>query len=290
MPDRLFELDRWIARFALDDVRSADPSEISGQIITSPFHLAVVEQIRRERARDACLGPTVPADVFVFAKGESPVRHYTKIGGLPYRPKGIPWPTTRDNNQPMTFVGQLNFVNSLDICGPVPGHVLLVFARDDAPLLNDPDAFRFEWYEEGLTDLVESDGVPPPAWRFVVCYGQACRTCDYPEGEEAFSQYDDEWQLAILEGTKIGGVPAFQMEIDEYGGAPGKFLASIGSVQAVYNRPYPWINEPSPVILDYARGIKLSFREDQELMWGDAGVVNLFLNERGEVCWTLHCY
>src|SRR6266403_694498 len=55
----------------------------SGEIVTSPCHLATVEQLRAECLSKRCL-PTAPTDVFVFAKGEPPDRGVTKVGGLPF--------------------------------------------------------------------------------------------------------------------------------------------------------------------------------------------------------------
>lgn len=274
-----FDLEHWVSVFPIETIRTADSWYVQGHSITSPFHLAVVEQIRWEVGQRSNLGQAIPADVFVFGKGEGPTRAGTKIGGLPYRPAGISWPTTRDDGQAMTFVGQFNFRKSKDITGPLPGDILLVFARNDMPSMDDPDEFRFEWYNEDLTDLIVAADVPKPAWPFVVCYGVRCRSADFPEAQSLFSDYGSSYRIAILEGTKIGGVPPFLWEIEESGAKCGRFLASIGSVKAVKDRAYPWINEPSPRTTD-----------DEELMWGDLGVVDLFLDDDWNIQWWVGCY
>jgi hypothetical protein len=288
MPDPEFDLQYWLSVFAIERMRARRTLGVHGRQITSPFDLAIVEQLRKEE-RD--LGPTVPCDVFVFAKGESARREGTKIGGMPYRPAHLPWPTTSDDHTPMTFLGQLNFVNSKDVTGPLPGDVLLVFARDEVLAMDDPDALRFEWYPEGLTELVGLDAVPKPGWCFVVCHGHRHRTVDFPDGGVSLG-VQGSWKIAVLEGTKIGGVPPFRLEIEEHGGMPGRYLASIGSIEPAVGCPYPWLNEPSQYAVfrsDEKQWMRHCGAEDV-LEWGDAGVLSFFLDEKNAIHWMIECY
>src|SRR5262245_32788489 len=138
MAHQKFDIERWKGLFPLEKLRkeakefvealrteepdryeSASDVEAhiklmspNGEIITSPRHLAVVEQLRTE-----CLGskylPEVPTDVFVFARGEPANRSVTKIGGLPFWPKERSWPTGK-SGQPMSFVAQFCFADSMD--------------------------------------------------------------------------------------------------------------------------------------------------------------------------------
>jgi hypothetical protein len=275
-----FDLEHWISIFPIQTIRSTDPWSVKGYSITSPFHLAVVEQIRREVSQTSNLGQAIPTDVFAFGSGDGPNRAGTKIGGLPYRPAAVPWPSTRDDGREMTFVGQLNFRDSTDLAGPLPGDILLIFTPDDEAWgTGDPDAFRFEWYTEGVADLIASKDVPEPAWSFPVCYGVRSRTADFPDSKSLFDEYRGRWRIAVLEGTKIGGVPPFLDEINASGAVSGKFLASIGSVKPESDYPYPWINRKIP--------------QDGEcdwLMWGDLGVLSLFLHDDGNIQWWIECY
>lgn len=287
MPNLEFNLDQWLSIFSIETLRKTMPYEVYGRQITSPVHLAIVEQLRREiPASD--LGRKIPTDVFVFGKGESPSRECTKIGGLPYRPADLSWPLAHDDGQPMTFVGQWNFTNSKDITRPLPGDVLLVFSKNDVPVLEGTDALRFEWYMEGLTDLVRPDMIPKPAWRFVICHGYRWRIADLPDAQFQFDEYESSWKIPILEGTKIGGIPPFFEQIEENGGMPGRFLASIGSIQPILNCPYPWTNIASPLIMKNAKC--LFCEEEEELMWGDAGVLMLFIDDDNIIHWTIECY
>ena len=76
-----------------------------------------------------------------MAEGEPTDRHVTKIGGLPYRPAKMPWPTGQDGT-PMSFLAQINFANSKDLVGELPGDVLLVFTPDSDGFI---ESLSFEW-------------------------------------------------------------------------------------------------------------------------------------------------
>jgi hypothetical protein len=109
-----FEIEKFKAMFPLADLRRqarefvleqqresparyADAAEVekhirvlesSGEIVTSPYHMAVIEQLREEAAADLDGIERVPTDVFVFARGEPKDRRVTKIGGLPVLAQG----------------------------------------------------------------------------------------------------------------------------------------------------------------------------------------------------------
>lgn len=70
---------------------TAKDSELTGEMITSPFDLYAVETLRDRHGLR--VGEAVPTDVFVFVFGEPDDPRCTKIGGRPFWPKGRPWPT-----------------------------------------------------------------------------------------------------------------------------------------------------------------------------------------------------
>lgn len=183
--------------------------EPGGQSVASPYHLAVVEQIREETgALQRVLG-SVAADVFVFGRGEPARRDVTKIGGLPYWPRSRPWP--RDAaGEPLTFVAQFCFADSRDIVGRLPGDVLLLFAaKEDLRQDVEEGALAVEWMPLGEATLMEAEEVPQGAntWEVPAFYGAIHRSRDYPGSEGHFSRYNRPERLAVLDGTKIGGVP-----------------------------------------------------------------------------------
>ena len=132
-----------------DHIKLMSPS---GKRITSPFSIAIVEQLRAEGLANKKY-KTVQTDVMVFAKGEPEKREMTKVGGLPYWPVTKPWPTTTDGS-PMTFVGQFCFADSRDLVGDLPGEVLLVFI-DGKRMFED--SVRFEWMSLGDWPLIQND-------------------------------------------------------------------------------------------------------------------------------------
>lgn len=167
----------------------------------------------------------------------------------------------------MTFLGQIRFAESQDLVGPTPGDVLLVFV--------DQEWFEevtFEWQTLGHEDLVTAADVPvPPSWEFVTCYGNRYRV------RESVSD--------PLRGTKIGGeIPWLQGGLHaRSGGAapnvPGRFLGTLGSIQAAANCPFPWINHE--VALSYAH----RERPSEMLNLCDMGMIYLFLQDDGTVLW-----
>lgn len=240
-----------------------------GEIITSPMHLAVVEQIREEEFQRRGVRPSgVRTDVFVFSLTPPSRRDLTQIGGLPYWPASREWPVT-DAGRPMTFLAQLSFLDSPEVRQGLPGDVLLVFTDPDSLL--DPEGLKFFWMSEGESALVTS--TPGADWVPFACYGHLCPTHDYPEAEEWFDDYHSPYMLANLEGTKIGGAPRW---IQYDGELPGRFLGTVGSTHPATRSPYPWVDTAEPI-----GGWS---GPSDALMWGDVGM--LYLSWDGE---KVHC-
>src|SRR5438105_1740921 len=112
-----FDLEHWISVFPFF------PNKSGWHAVVGPSDVAIVEQIRRKAGGPATLGPSVPTDVFVLAKGEPKRRDVTKVGGLPYRPADLEWPE-RPDKVPFTFLAQFQFGGSRDLVGRLPGDVL----------------------------------------------------------------------------------------------------------------------------------------------------------------------
>src|SRR5258708_3866058 len=121
-----FDFGAWRRHLAFTP---AQVRERVGWTIAGPEELVAVETVRSKALRFGDLGPSVPCDIHIFVHGEAPRRDATVIGGVPYRPRTMPWPTRRDGT-PMVFVCQFAFHQSQDIFGArtLPGDLLLVFA------------------------------------------------------------------------------------------------------------------------------------------------------------------
>jgi hypothetical protein len=195
-------------------------------------------------------------DRLEFVPGESADRFVTKVGGLPYRPAGQPWPC-QPSGAPMTFVAQICFADSADLAGQVPGDVVLLFAKDEhafVPSSYDLEpALLFEWYPLGLEGLATAADVPATPWRPLPYYGRVERVAEEAGG---------------LEGTKLGGVPHWiQHELE----VEGSFLFALGAVG------------PRPTVQERQAGYR-------RMELGDAGLVNFFVQPDGDFIWALQCY
>jgi hypothetical protein len=189
-------------------------------IVVGPAAVAVNEQLKAE-ALAAGARPTkrIPTDVVVWARGEPADRSVTKIGGLPYRPSDVPWPVG-DGGQPLRFIGQLCFADSRDVVPPLPGDILLVFGDDEA-LVAEAERLVFEWWPLTTGSLVsQAPAVDEEA--LVPFHATLHRT--------------EDWDTAIFEGTKIGGMPRFIQDTPDVSDA---FIGAIGSIAYFCSDEWP---------------------------------------------------
>jgi hypothetical protein len=127
------DIAHWKSVFSLarlrDEVRGKPASmQPTACIISGPYDIAVLEQLREEAFAFLPDIERVPTDIFVWNRGEPERRAVTRIGGLPYREAGKPWPIARSGT-PMNFVAQFCFADSRDITPDLPGDILLFFAE-----------------------------------------------------------------------------------------------------------------------------------------------------------------
>ena len=222
-------------------------------IVVGPGPVAVNEQLRAE-AIAAGERPVrrVPTDVMVWAMGEPTNRAVTKIGGLPYRPADVVWPTD-ENGEPLRFIGQLCFADSRDILPGLPGDVLLVFGDENA-LVEEPEHLVFEWWPLTTVPLVSE--VPAVDGALGIYHAHLHRT--------------DDWDDAMFEGTKIGGLPKFIQEVPDISGT---FIGTLGSISVPDDQRHPFVNAAEP------RGCS----DDNDLMIGDMGSLYLFVRSDGSI-------
>jgi len=195
-----------------------------GEIVTSPIHVAVNEQLRWELIGCSPQASAVPTDIFVISAGEPSRREITKIGDLAYWPVTREWPTARDG-RPACFLGPISFADSRDLAGELPGEILAVFDRGDALRDLDDEDLHFEWVTPGTGTLLDSApraGESPPA-----VYGVIHRTNDSPNVPSVRQERRRPGLLAVLQATKIGGVPPWTQPPTEM---PGRYIATLGFV------------------------------------------------------------
>jgi hypothetical protein len=274
-----FNIDAWSPKFPLQSKHG----HYDAEIITSPSDLCINEQLRVAVRDQYDWGRALPIDVFVMAEGEPPDRHVTKIGGLPYRPREIPWPAGPYGFNAV-FLGQFCFSDSEDIVGKLPGDVLLIFGILPETGYKYCEDVRFEWYPLGLHDLVRAAQVPPQPWSFQPCYGYRFRTTAFPDAPQ--KHHPDEYPvvngcavqspylLPRYQATQIGRAPYFiQDSAREMFGRP---LCALNSSQPAVDVAYPFINRSEPIPL-------LEFPTDEWLMFGDTGCLYVSFDDDGQL-------
>jgi Domain of unknown function (DUF1963) len=287
----LLRLSKWVSLFPLETL-SEDKLLTTGDVGL----LAFWEQIRAKHLNADDLA-TIPTDVFALALGEPTRRDVTKVGGLPYRPRDLPWPASPDEG-PMTFLAQFRFTESKDHLACLPGEILTVFVKNRHLDFfgEDPSYFCFEWFPLGLSDLIQNEEAPKPGWKFIICYGVRHRTVDFidaPKCLEILNRvilddlpdeglYDVEFRLrSILHlggRMKIGGLPDVGNagRLDNQADRDLRFVASIPTILPRFGSRFRWLNCP-----DFAPD-RYPYPPEETLEWPQEGTwINLYLNEDG---------
>ena len=249
--------------------------------------------------------PSLPTDIFVWAKGEPEEPYLTKFGGLPYLPKKIPWPLDAEG-QPCIFLAQFCFIDSKDIVPvPVPGGVLLIFIKHDGIdneylACYEPEDIHFQWIQIGDLPIWDQQSIKANGFRSIdpTFFGVIHRTCDYEWSDEIEQKLDEAqkkqslylWDTPFAHGTKIGGLPHFHQNgpPDNYGNiyhvkgrtwGDATYIAQLTSLQFSSETPFPWCNREKPISLDSVH------RRERTFMIGDAGSIYLYLKPDGTICW-----
>lgn len=166
------------------------PADEVPEILWSPVDIAAIEQHRRV---DPPSGRTTPADWFVWSTQPAVHPFLTKLGGIPHREAALPWPHDAQG-RPRTFVGQICFLDSLDIVGDgLPGDVLLVFGDGESEV--GTLDFHLEWSRRELRAPTLIDAVPRQHARVPTLSGVRHRTLE-----------DTEW---LTQCSKIGTTTLF---------------------------------------------------------------------------------
>jgi uncharacterized protein DUF1963 len=283
------DIAHWTSFFSLERMRAEDdrPDYFT---VSGPYDVAVLEQLREEAFTSEPGIERVPTDVFVWSRGEPQYRAVTKIGGLPYREAGKPWPVA-PSGRPMTFLAQFCFADSKDIVPPLPGDLLLVFAQVEEwqrgkydIAWGTDDTLAFEWASFSDAPLVTMDEVPRTDWNLLSTYGAIYRTWDYPSVDQFAYEEIAKDIPGVWEATKIGGVDLWTDDenLDRLHisgeSAPGAYICTLGSVMPQIYKPYPLLNHPEPI--DY-----FEWEREGALMIGDVGLVNFYLDGSGKVYW-----
>lgn len=258
--------------------------ELSGEMITSAFDLYSIETLRDRHGLR--IGEPFPTDIFVFGKGEPENPACTKVGGRPFWPADEDWPKLPDGSS-AHFLAQFNFSDSADIIGDaVAGHVLLLLTDGTEEWIWGNKGLSFYWVPIDVAPSTEII-VPATIGAAGPFYGVIHRTADYPDSSDVAYKTNVamSYNLPILNGTKIGGIPHFIQggtDTDKF------FLCQLGSIQAAPHVRYPWINQRDPLNLDFNdTGI---YGNENCAVFGDMGSIYLFVDEEGKVSPSFESY
>lgn len=259
--------------------------------ISSPSRLVSWEVLReRHRITDV---EGVPCDLFVWGTGAPPDRRLTRVGGVPWLPKSIPWPTI--HGKVLSFLCQFDFRDSFDIVGELPGDLLLIFVADeDAFFCADAERMRFIWVSANDVDVIEFADVPAPADPFehVCAWGVRFRTVDAPncwdlahKASESDGSVAGVSSLPVLWGTKIGGVPYDSQQ--NFDSVPKNYLCQLVSIQPSPETLWPWVDHEPSLTMDFGQGGIHSAKSN--LMIGDMGEITFFLQPDGSITMQSSC-
>jgi hypothetical protein len=235
----------------------------------------------REMVRDVVsLGRPVPADVFLLSVGEPPLRDCTKIGGLPAWPYDRKWPQST-TGEPLPFLSQFCFRDSMDIVGDLPEDMLLLFGDKDAP-----STIIAKWQSSKIgTRWIRRDEVPvvPVPQCF---FGSRWRTVNYPDAEfgdpvtlSDGTSVEQVWLVCQLLGMQIGAAPYFP----DWGGLPhseGRAVCSMSAVFPIPDLPWPFMNRSAPLTAHEADHFAVDLCEMKDA--DGFGVVCVVVGDSGE--------
>lgn len=279
-----FDFDYWARHFPVDIAKSSkgepsyrtkDGEPIDFREVNSPIVLAECEQVRWDVASRLRLRGK-PADIFVFREGGPPRPYLTKFGGRPYWPVGRPVPID-ENGNPMRFIGQLCFLDSLDIIDlELPGEILVIFDswvptedRERYYSFGEPKAAVWVTRAE-----VEASGIASGLDSHLnfAAHGQIHRTMDY-HSRRAF----DYLAQPVLEATRVGrGGDHPQRRPDE---AP---INEVGCVHS-FRAPRVWPDPADPQTLKDHRRYEHFTDRFMDIMIGDVGGMYFELEDDGTV-------
>jgi hypothetical protein len=228
------------------------------------------------------LGVAIPVEVFVLSVGEPSNRAATKIGGLPFWPRGREWPTSL-SGEPLPFLAQFNFCQSLDIIGNLPENLLLLFGHQDVP-----SSIVATWQSATCrSPLIERDDMPVKSPR-TCFFGTRWRTDTFP-GAQAKTEIiladgtrvTDVWFVCEILGMQIGSRPFFP-KMDRLASEVegGRAICSMCSVYPIADRPFPFLNRPEALTDFEAREFAVDLTDIKSA--NGFGVLSVVVRDSGE--------
>lgn len=221
---------------------------------------------------------------FIRAKAE-PARATalwdSKVGGLPYLPRGVAWPSAPDG-RPLFFLAQLNFAQ-MPALPPFPEKGIVSFFIDDDDLYGmdfddgeNADTFRVLFFPEVTENeaVLQADFPPLRDYDLLPHHPDESYPLSFTLAEELMPATDYQfWQTFGADFFQKFGEKEWELT-DAYGKAIKADGHKIGGY-AYFTQDDPRRAEDPMLLL-----FQLDSDERMDLMWGDMGVGHFFIREK----------
>jgi len=268
------------------------PNGFSPGDVDKPGDVVLIEWARREAQKRGDLGPSVPADIFVWSSTHDNERPWlTRIGGAPWRPKDKPWPTGIDG-RPLVFLGQICFSDSKDLLSfELPGEVALIYGayHDGYCWLHEGSAL--EWSPLEIKDPANLANCPWGCTLPMKYQGVVHRTVQYTDWRSQDAHFKAcGWKNG---GSGIGAVQA--TSIGKYGNLPqgwpfeqgdgNELICTLSSFSMYGKEGWPCVDMPrSPQVVNHdgKKYSSMSLAYALGLLVGEGGTIWVYRDSDGE--------
>jgi len=239
---------------------------------------------------------------FRLEEGEAGILE-SKVGGVPYMPKGAEWPCAADG-VPMLFLAQVNCAE-LEALPDFPHTGILQFfiGMDDVmgvdfENITNNAGFRVVYYEQPDTSVTAED-IPmaaPPDEDYAPLGDKPCRICFLPAEMQSIDGYDFRFDVGFVEKWNGYHPDAPKQDIwevrrgfsDEEHEELDFWERKWEEDEVPYHQlgGFPYFTQTDPRSLSrYSELDTLLFQLDSDyegmndrVLWGDCGVANFFIN------------
>lgn len=146
------------------------------------------ELMERILAGKVDFGKSFEVDLVIWRKRHHKHPFLTRLGGIPWRDRSLPWPTT-ESGQNYTFVGQYCLS---EMISPVPftpkSDLILVFSYDENLCSG---TVLLEWGNTNLTDPVQEEDCPQPQFSVPQYFAELQRVTVYPDFHQMERVYEE---------------------------------------------------------------------------------------------------
>lgn len=279
----VFDLRYWEGLYPL---KPTDRGE--GGWIDGPIELAKREQAIRLAKTKGRLGPSVPADVFVWADQTLDDKPWlTRLGGVPWREAGKRWPCD-EHGVPLIFLGQICFADSRDILPcELPGDVALIFGKASRGWIGLPPRGHLEWSPLTLKTPASMSSIPWSGELPFSYQGVRHRTVQYTDHEiaekafKAVGYTEGGWNVHSVQATSIGTYASLPQGWPFEEGDGNTLIATLSSFY--FRGDWPLCDIPQCLQRVDADGTRSSLWTDsaRDFGVGDAGCIWIYRDKRG---------